>query len=83
MWPFKAKPLGRVAVLELRPNDRVVLETTQLLYDDEPTSIREDLAEALGIDSDRVLIVYNATLKVLREGDPPPPPIILAPGRRY
>lgn len=81
MWPFRPKPLGRVAVLELRPNDRVVMETSHRLTNSRASEVREDLAETLGIDVDRVLIVYNATLKVLREGEPPPPPVILDPGR--
>ena len=83
MASSRRKPytLPRIAVLDLTPNDRIVVEMHERVSDDDADSIREGLAEILGIDGARVLVVYNATLKVLREGEPPPPRVILNPGR--
>lgn len=83
MWPFRRKPtvVPRVEVLNLQPGDFLVFETRERLSKDMAERIREQFAEFTGMDGKRLIVVHNATLKVLREGEPPPPPVILNPGR--
>lgn len=77
----RRKRFENVVMLTLGPNDRLVVETAERLSEHQLEMVREHLALFAKVDKDRVLIVYNATLKVLREGEPPPPPVILDPGR--
>ena len=77
---FRRMPLAQVEVLTLRPDDRIVIETLERIAPKHLDEMRRQAAQAVGVDETRVIIVYNATLKVLRHGDPPPPPLIIAPG---
>lgn len=83
MWPFRrnATQPADVRVLWLAPDDRLVIETRERITKSQAHDIKASVVDSLGIDADRVIVVANATLSVLREGEPPPPPVILSPGR--
>lgn len=69
----------RVEVLTLRPGDRLVVETPEQISRAVASEIRQSMAEFAGIAPERVLVVVNATVRVLREGSPPPPLVRLEP----
>jgi hypothetical protein len=73
--------LENVVILALAPNDRLVVETATRVTTEEAERIRDWTADFAGVAPQRVLVIYNATLKVLREAEPPPPPVIMPPGR--
>jgi hypothetical protein len=77
---LKRPRISRAEVLELRPRDRVVVYAHTRVSVDEACDLRLHLADVLNIDDRRVLVVHGATLAVLREGEPPPPPVILSAG---
>jgi hypothetical protein len=85
MWPFRRKPtiVPRVEVLNLQPRDFLVIQTRERMPAEAVDEMLNRFAEFTGIDRKRVIVVYNASLKVLREGEHPPPPVIVEPGRRY
>lgn len=73
----RSKRFENVVMLTLGPNDRLVVETAERLSEGDVEMLREHLAHFAKVDTNRVLVVYNATVKVLREFDPPPPKVIL------
>lgn len=79
MWPFRRTPVTSVQVLELRPTDRVILECSDRVSTAVAGTIRNALASRLDIHESRILVISNATLRVVREADPPPPPVIMSP----
>jgi hypothetical protein len=81
MWPFNRPIVTEVKVVEIRPGDRLVVECPDRVPEDYALEVRRYLAEFFGIDEARILVISNATVKVLREGDPPPPPVILSLGQ--
>lgn len=72
-------PIPSVEVLDLRPGDTLIVEVHERLTIAAATEIRRQFLDYFG-EATRIVVVQNASLKVLREGDPPPPPVIMAPG---
>lgn len=84
MWPFQKRTvLPRVEVLNLQPGDFLVIETRERIPPMAVEAMREQLSTFTGVDERRVIVVYNASLKVLRQGDPPPPPVIIEPATEF
>jgi len=81
MWPFNRPIVTDVKVVEIRPGDRLVVECPDRVPEDCAVDVRRYLAEFFGIDEGRILVISNVTLKVFREGEPPPPRVMLSPGR--
>jgi hypothetical protein len=66
--------------MELQPGDMIVLEFPGVLRRDHFDEIRRQASDAFGVDETRIVVVSNCKVSVLREGQPPPPPVVLSPG---
>lgn len=70
-------PTRRVEVLELRPSDTLVVEVHEWVTRAQADHVRQQFTDYFGKET-RIIVVQNASLKVLREGDPPPPPVVIS-----
>lgn len=70
-------------LLDLRPDDRIVVEVSGRINVEQAKEIQGALACNLNVPFDQVIVIANGTLRILRDGDPPPPPVVYAPEARY
>jgi len=80
-WRRRPSPFPRMSAIEILPNDRIVIELQNRITPEQAEQMAKQAAVAFGIPRARIIVVCQARVQVLRETDPPSPPVILRPGR--
>ena len=75
----RKRNIPSVEILNLQPNDRIVISFESRITQREAVSLREQAAESFAVDSSRIIVISQAKVSILREGYPPPPPVITPP----